>query len=77
MEEGVQVAEAEREEDDGLSSNGGPANRDSQEQGDREDSPQGFTSGGVVPEVGLTSKTKGRFASQVSKRQEILAGEVE
>ncbi|CAM9868147.1 unnamed protein product, partial [Ectocarpus sp. 13 AM-2016] len=61
--EGDQVAEAEmEEEEDGAVVGGG---------GGRQEDPgltlasQRFPVGGIVPEVGLTSRPKGRFASQV------------
>eukprot|EP00752_Nemacystus_decipiens_P018659 g16728.t1 len=60
--EGVQVAEAEREEEED-----GAAGRTEggQEQGDDDSVTPGFGAGGVVPDLWLTSKTKGRFACQL------------
>eukprot|EP00903_Cladosiphon_okamuranus_P011426 g10767.t1 len=69
-EEGVQVAEAEREEEeDGAASRSG-----GHEQGDGDIAAPGFGACGVVPDLWLTSKTKGRFASQVVLNGGMLSG---
>lgn len=63
--EGDQVAEAEMEEEEDGAVVGSGGTR----QEDAGLTSQSFSVGGVVPEVGLTSRPKGRFASQVSDGQ--------
>lgn len=74
-EEGAQVAEAEREEEEEEDGDGAAGGSGGQETGDGDSASPGFGVGGVVPDLWLTSKTKGRFASQVGGGEERTWGE--